>query len=197
MALGLLVNELVAEASRYATRHPRTAVAVGGAALVAVLRVLWLCIWWLLFAPAALHPFEGRITCGGQPIDEGNIAFEPVGATGVSSRTAHVTSGSFSLGKANGVVRDVEYTVRVEGFRKTGKTYPGVQPGEFSEEYEQFVLPAFNRESQTRVTMTRAVLRDGMQLDVQGTPRPDTSAPPGRNATGGRRPDRGQPATRP
>jgi len=173
VAVGLLVNELVAEGSRYASRHPRTAVAIGAAALVAVVRVLWLCIWWLLFAPAALHAVEGRITCGGIPIDEGNIAFEPIGAAGAASRTAHVTSGSFSLGRANGVVRDVEYTVRVEGFRKTGKTFPGVQPGEFSEEYEQFVLPAFNRDSQCRVTMTRDVLRDGLSIDVEGRPTPD------------------------
>lgn len=172
MALDLLVNELVAEASRYASRHPRTAVAIGGAASVAALRVLWLCIWWLLFAPAALYPVEGRITCSGLPIEEGNIAFEPVGVTRAASRTAHVTSGSFSLGKANGLARDVEYTVRVEGFRKTGKTYPGVKPGEFSEEYEQFVLPAFNRESQTRLTMTRDVLRDGLSINVDGRPMP-------------------------
>lgn len=178
MAVGFLVDELVAEASRYASRHPRTAVAIGGAALVVVLRVLWLCIWWLLFAPAALHPLEGRITCGGLPIEEGNIAFEPAEAAGVASRTAHITSGSFSLGKANGLVRDVEYTVRVEGFRKTGKTYPGVSPGEFSEEFEQYVVPAFNRESETRVKVTRAVLRDGMQLDVQGNPPPDSRGKP-------------------
>jgi hypothetical protein len=197
VALGLIVNELVAEASRYASRHPRLAVAVGGAALLAVLRVLWLGMWWLLFAPAALYPLAGRITCGGEPIQEGNIALEPVGASNVASRTAHVTSGSFSLGKANGVVRDVEYTVRVEGFRKTGKTYPGVKPGESSEEFEQFIVPAFNRDSQTRVTMTRAVLRYGMQLDVQGTPLPEPTTPPGRNAAGGRRPAPGPPATRP
>ncbi len=173
MAVVLLVNELVAEGSRYASRHPRTAMAIGAAAFVAFVRVLWLCTWWLLFAPAALHPVEGRISCGGLPIEEGNIAFEPVGAAGAASRTAHVTSGSFSLGRANGLVRDVEYTVRVEGFRKTGKTYPGVRPGEFSEEYEQFVLPAFNRDSQYRETMTREVLRDGLLINVDGRPMPD------------------------
>lgn len=173
MTLDLLVNELVVEASRYASRHPRTAVAIGGATLVAVLRVLWLGIWWLLFASAALYPVEGQITCSGLPLEEGSIAFEPVGATGAASRTAHVTSGSFSLGKANGLTRDVDYTVRVEGFRKTGKTYPGVKPGEFSEEYEQFVLPTFNRDSQHRMTMTREILRGGLSITVVGKPMPD------------------------
>jgi hypothetical protein len=94
VALGLVVNELVAEASRYASRHPRLAVAVGGAALLAVLRVLWLGMWWLLFAPAALYPLAGRITCGGEPIQEGNIALEPVGSTGVASRAALTSRGN-------------------------------------------------------------------------------------------------------
>jgi hypothetical protein len=124
--------------------------------------MLWLCLWWLLFAPTAFYPLEGRIMCGGEPIQEGNIAFEPVGS-----------------------------------IRKTGKSYPGVTPGEFSEEFEQFIVPAFNRDSQTRVTMTRAVFSDGMQLDVQGTPLPEPTTPPGRNAAGGGRPAPGPPATRP
>lgn len=177
MTLGFLLDELVATASRYGRRHPGRAIAAAAVALVVAARVAWLVLWWLFFAPAALHALEGHITCGGVPVDEGNVALEPVGAPGVASRTAHVRSGSFSIGRANGVVRDVEYVVRVEGFRKTGKTYPGVNPGEFSEEYEQFVLPAFNRESRTRVRMTRAVLRQGLTLDVRGTSAVDMGKP--------------------
>lgn len=177
MTFRFLLDELVATASRYGRQYPARATATAAVILLVTARIVWLVFWWLFFAPSALHALEGSITCGGVPVEEGNVALEPVGAPGVASRTAHVTSGSFSIGKVNGVVRDVEYVVRVEGFRKTGKTYPGVKPGEFSEEYEQFVLPAFNRDSENRMKMTRAVLRTGLSLDVQGAPVVEVTRP--------------------
>lgn len=173
MALRYVIQEVAAEGWRYAARRPVVAIAAGGAGVVVVARVVVFCIWWLFFAPAALCELQGRITCGGVPVDEGNVSLEPIGASRIASRSAHVTSGSFALGKANGVVRDVEYVVRIEGFRRTGRTYPGVKPGEFSEEYEQFVLPEYNRDSTTRVRMTTDVLRKGLHVDVQGCPPPD------------------------
>lgn len=173
MALRYIIGEYANEARRYGARQPVVAIAAGVIGFLVVARLTLFCVWLLFFAPAALRELRGRITCGGEPIDEGNVALEPLAATRIASRTAHVTSGTFVLGKANGVVPDVEYLVRVEGFRKTGRTYPGVNPGEFSEEYEQLVLPEFNRDSRMRIRMTRDVLRNGLHIDVQGRPAPE------------------------
>lgn len=173
--------ELVSTAALYSNRlnqkHP-TLFGVGGVVLgLAVLRSIWLIVWWLFFAPARLYPLTGTLSCDSVPIEEGNVSLEPVAAPGVASRTAHIVGGVFALDAKNGVRRDVEYLVRIEGFRKTGKTFPGVKPGEFSEEYEQFVLPQHNRASGLRVQITRACIREGLTINVHGSPprKPDAS----------------------
>ena len=142
-----VLSELVAEAVRYLRKHPRASITAGLVGGLIGLRVMWLLVWWFLLAPSPCYALNGHVTCDGVPLADGNIAFEPIGTSSVASRTAHVRDGTFLLDRANGVVRGVEYVVRVEGFRKTGVTYPGAEPGEFSEEMEQYVLPAFNRES--------------------------------------------------
>lgn len=165
-----VLRELSDEAVRSFGKHPRTAIIAGIAVALVALRIVWLCSWWLLFAPAAYNALAGSVTCDGMPLEEGTVSLEPAGSRGVAARTARVTDGKFWLSRSSGVVRDVEYIVRVEGFRKTGVTHAGPKPGEQSEEFEQFVLPAFNRESESRVKITRVVLREGLRLHVKGRP---------------------------
>lgn len=142
------------------------------AALVAVLgmcvaRGIFLFVWWVFFAPAPLYACAGFVTCDGIPISDGTVAFEPIARTGVPSRTARITEGRFQLTKAHGISKDVEYVVRVESFRKTGKKFPGPKPGEYSEEYVQFVPERFNRGSNYRVRMTADVLHTDLKIEVQ------------------------------
>jgi len=164
-------SEVLRRVLLYSEQHLGVSIFVGAVAAVGVLRGLWLLAWWLLFTPS-MHALGGVITCDGVNIEEGSIAFEPAEATRVPSRTAQIRNGVFQLRKESGVRRGVGYVLRVEGFRKTGVTHPGPDGSEGSEEYEQYVLPAFNRESSTEVLITRAVLREGVRLDVKGVPLP-------------------------
>jgi hypothetical protein len=167
-----LLHHLAREASQQLRqihqKHPVLTQAGGAVVAMAVLRLLFLFLWWLFFAPTPMYPISGILSCEGLAIQEGNISLEPLDVPGVASRTAHIVDGRFSLNTKNGVARGVEYVIRVEGFRKTGKVYPGVKPGEFSEEYEQFVLPEFNKVSLLRVRMTGECIREGLTIDVRG-----------------------------
>jgi hypothetical protein len=153
----------------FADRHPVVATGILSVVGLGLIRGLWVLIWWAFFAKV-LSPLEGRVSCDGVPVAEGNIVLEPVDARGVPSRSATLKDGGFQLTAKNGVAPGTEYLVRIEAFRPTGKKHPGVKPGEFAEEYEQFVLPAFNQQSGTRITVTRELTRNGLQLNVQGLP---------------------------
>ncbi len=151
---------------QFSERRPTLAAAAGAIAALGVCRIVWVVVWWLLFAPPALLALSGEVTCDGVPVAEGTISLEPVGQRGISSRTSYVRDGRFSLAKAHGVRAGVEYLVRIEAFRKTGKTFPGPKPGEYSEEYEQFVASRFNRESDQRLRMSSEISRNGVRIDV-------------------------------
>jgi len=153
----------------FAERHPVIATGILVVVGLGFFRGLWMLIWWVFFA-TVLSPLEGRVSCDGVPISEGNIVLEPVDARGVPSRSATLKDGSFKLTAKNGVATGTEYLIRVEAFRPTGRKHPGVKPGEFAEEFEQFVLPAFNQQSSTRITVTREHTKNGLQLHVQGLP---------------------------
>lgn len=148
--------------------NPLLTQAGGAVGALVLLRLFVLLIWWLLFGPAPLYAISGTLSCDGVAIQEGNISLEPLNIRGVASRTAHIVEGKFSLNARNGVARGVEYVIRVEGFRKTGRVYPGVKPGEFSEEYEQFVLPEFNKASVLRSHITGECIREGVTIEVRG-----------------------------
>lgn len=148
-------------------RHSGLFAVLAVTAVLCAARGICFVVWWFLFAPAALYAFAGAVTCDGIPISDGTIAFEPVARPGVCARTARITEGRFELSKAHGVCKDVEYVVRVESFRKTGKKFPGPKPDEYAEEYVQFVADRFNRGSNHHVRMTRDVLREELKLEVQ------------------------------
>lgn len=149
-------------------RQPGLFTVLAVIAALCTVRGGFLFLWWVLFAPAPLYALTGTATCDGVSISDGTIAFEPVAQPGVPSRTARITKGSFQLTKAHGVRKDVEYVVRVESFRKTGKKFPGPKPGEYSEEYVQFIPERFNRGSDYRVRMTAKVLHDELKIEVKG-----------------------------
>lgn len=157
---------------QFSERRP-TLAAIGGAiTALGACRLVWVAVWWLFFAPPALLALSGEVTCDGVPITEGTISFEPVGQHGISSRTSYVRDGRFALAKAHGVSAGVEYRVSIEAFRKTGKTFPGPKPGEYSEEYEQFVASRFNRESNQRLRMSIEVCHKGVRIDVASNKSP-------------------------
>lgn len=149
-------------------RQPGLFAALVGLMGVCAARVIFLIVWWIFFAPSPLYACAGFVTCDGVPISDGTVAFEPIAQLGVPSRTARITEGRFHLTKVHGVRKDAEYVVRVESFRKTGKRFPGPKPGEYSEEYVQFIPERFNRGSNDRVRMTAEVLRVDLKIEVQG-----------------------------
>ncbi len=166
--LGHFAAEVFQQGRRFHRKHPALTQAAGAVGALATLRIVTFLAWWLFFSPAPLQPISGILSCDGVAIQEGTVSLEPVDVRGVASRTAHVVDGMFSLNARNGVARGVEYLVRVEGFRKTGKVFPGVKPGEFSEEYEQFVLPEYNKGSRLRLHITRELIDQGVAIDVRG-----------------------------
>lgn len=151
---------------RFSERRPTLAATAGALATLVVCRLVWVAVWWLFLAPPALLALSGDVTCDGVPITEGTISLEPIGQRGISSRTSSIRDGRFTLAKAYGVRAGVEYLVRVEAFRKTGKTYPGPKPGEYSEEYEQIVASRFNRDSDRRLRMSSEISENGVRIDV-------------------------------
>lgn len=161
----------------FAEAHPAVATGIFLLLGVGLIRGLWVLIWWIFFAKA-ISPLDGRITCDDVPVASGNIVLEPVDTRGLPSRSAILKDGEFKLTAKNGVVVGTDYLIRIEAFRPTGKKHPGVKPGEFAAEYEQFVLPAFNQQSGMRVTVTRELTRQGLQLNVQGLP-PQSNAETG------------------
>jgi len=148
-------------------RRPGLFTALAVVSGICVARGVLFLVWWIFFAPAPLYALAGTVTCDGIPIREGTVAFEPIAQPGVPSRTARITEGRFQLAKMHGVRKDVEYIVRVESFRKTGKKFPGPKPGEYSEEYVQFIPERFNRGSDHRVRLTAEVLCEDLKVEVQ------------------------------
>jgi len=151
---------------QFSERRPRLAAAAGVITALGICRLVWVAVWWLFFAPPVLLALTGEVTCDGVAIAEGTISFEPVGQRGISSRTSYIRDGRFTLAKAHGVSEGVEYLVRVQAFRKTGKTYPGPKPGEYSEEYEQIVASRLTRDSDRRLQMSAEISQNGVRIDV-------------------------------
>lgn len=149
-------------------RQPRLFMSLLALVGLCAARGIFSLFWWIFFAPAALYACAGFVTCDGVPISDGTVAFEPIAQPGVPSRTARITEGRFHLTKVHGVHKDAEYVVRVESFRKTGKKFPGPKPGEYSEEYIQFIPERFSRGSDYCVRMTAEVLHTDLKIEVQG-----------------------------
>ena len=93
----------------------------------------------------------GKVTFDGQPIEMGQIVFEPVGSGRLG--IAQISKGAYSMPPEQGPTPG-KYTVRVTAERPTGKTaaaLPSSGGQAQTEVYEQYIPVKFNERSELSV----------------------------------------------
>ena len=101
---------------------------------------------------------NGAVSYAGQPIEKGEIVFEPV-STGIPMATGQIREGKFEIDAKDGPSVG-SYIVRVEGYRKkhdpTAKKHPYAAGNqEVGVTTEQFLPAKHNVESTLTVEITR------------------------------------------
>lgn len=140
----------------------RPEIAVIGLVAVALLGLSWL----LSPRSVATYAVSGRVAFAGQPVESGQVVFEPELGMG-QMRSATIRSGSFTLPKKEGLPRDRSYVVRVYAYHATGKRYENEDMSQSAEIHEQIVPPRYNAQSDLRFETSRANLRSGLALDLK------------------------------
>lgn len=108
---------------------------------------------------------QGDVTYDGKAIERGKITFVPVDSTPGHSATASIANGRYALPAKWGLLPDGTYLVRVEGYRKTGKTQPNRDDpsGPPIDVLEGFIPAAHNTQSALKVRV--ADLADKEHVD--------------------------------
>lgn len=94
---------------------------------------------------------SGTVSFDGEPIEDGQIAFEPLGEG--KMEFGIITKGEYTIPKEFGLVPG-KYLVRITGNRPTGKKAepsPFLKEGDSLEIYEQYIPLEFNTGSKLKV----------------------------------------------
>jgi hypothetical protein len=98
---------------------------------------------------------QGSVTLDGQPLEQGQVVFEPRGAGRMS--IAQITAGRYQLPDGFGLAEG-DYVVRITSDRPTGRK---IQPAAYSEDqtpadvYEQFLPSKYNQDSELLITVAK------------------------------------------
>lgn len=99
--------------------------------------------------PADRFPVAGRVTLDGRPLESGAITFLPSGAGPAVG--APIAAGAYRLEAAEGPAPG-SYRVEIDSVRPTGRTVRDLDnPAISSEETQNIIPPAFNRQSRVVV----------------------------------------------
>lgn len=140
----------------------RPEIGVVGLVAVTLLGLSW------LWSPrmVATYAVNGTVAFLGQPVESGQIVFEPEPGAG-QMRSAMIRSGSFTIPKKEGLPRDRTYIVRVYAYRATGEKYENADMSLSAEIQEQILPPRYNEQSDLRFETKPANLRSGLTLDLK------------------------------
>lgn len=127
-------------------------------------RSCWLIAAMLLLAGCGSDriPIRGDVTCDGDPVLRGTIAFEPVDGKGVATG-GKIIDGKYTL-VGDAALQPGQKMVRIVATRKTGRRIQAqfAPPGTLTDEIERYIPDIYN----TRSTLTCEVSRDGShQID--------------------------------
>ena len=121
---------------------------------------LWLCLVACLAgceSKVERAAVFGAVSYDGEPVEDGQVAFEPLGAG--EMEFAPITAGKYSLPAEYGLVPG-EYIVRITGNRATGKsaqTDAFLQDADSLDIVVQFIPLKYNTSSQLKATIEPAV----------------------------------------
>lgn len=108
----------------------------------------------------------GTASVGGELIKTGELVLDPTVGEDAKRRSVRIINGSFELAANQGIMKDRKYTVRVYGYRQTGRKYQNADPDQSAEEQEQFIAEDFNSASKTIFEATPTNLRKHLTLDL-------------------------------
>jgi hypothetical protein len=100
------------------------------------------------------QPLEGTVTLDGKPLGEGSISFVPLPGTGGPTTGASIAAGRFYVPAEKGTFAG-NFRVEITARQKTGRQILSDTAGGLVEQYEQFLPPRYNRESQLTANVTQ------------------------------------------
>jgi hypothetical protein len=97
---------------------------------------------------------EGEVTLGGQPVNSGNIEFEPIGNQAERTQSGSViTDGRYSIPAPQGLVAG-EYRVRISVMEEVpGSRIDNPDPMLTKVEYRNIAPPEFNTQTTQKVSV--------------------------------------------
>jgi hypothetical protein len=99
-----------------------------------------------------LQRIEGTVMLDGKPLPAGSIAFRPQrGAMGPSAG-GDIVDGHFAITPAAGVMSG-KFRVEITASRKTGRKVKDAILGKMVDEYEQYIPPRYNDQSELTADM--------------------------------------------
>lgn len=124
----------------------------------------WLVTW--IMSGETMYAVAGGVTFDAMPVSTGMIVFDPTGPS--QRREALIRDGRYELPAIAGLRRGEEYVVRVRAFRKTGRKYENADPAASFDEYEQYLPDHYYSDPHIKITVTRGVLANGMNVTLTG-----------------------------
>lgn len=121
----------------------------------------------LVFMPwggRSLYGLNGTVSVAGEPVEQGEILFDPEPGQGLQSRSAPVVDGLFSVKKDKGLTFGGRYIIRVLGFRPTGEKYENEDQDMSAEILEQVIPIQYNSESKILLTMDSEAIGEYFEL---------------------------------
>ncbi len=96
-------------------------------------------------------PVQGAVSYGGEPVDDGGIAFIPEGGGEMPLRaTGEIHDGRYDLDSSRGPYPG-KYRVEIYWFKKTGRTLTSPSGKATREETRQAIPPKYNEKTQLEV----------------------------------------------
>jgi hypothetical protein len=122
----------------------------------------------------------GSVTLNAEPIKTGTIVFEPMGHGGARGG-AKITDGQYQIA-TDGEMWAGTFTVRIIGFRETGKTTAafesfGDEPVQDIAEVEEIVPRKYNSESTLQVTLNAGKNTQVFEMTGERTDLPEDDGP--------------------
>ena len=122
----------------------------------------------------------GTVTLNAEPISTGTIVFEPMGHGGARGG-AKITDGQYQIA-TDGEMWAGTFTVRIIGFRETGKTMArfetiGDESGQDVAEFEKIVPRKYNSESTLQVTLNAGANTQNFEMTGERTDPPEDEEP--------------------
>jgi hypothetical protein len=115
-----------------------------------------------------LVEIKGQVRFEGQPINDGSIDFIPIDGTAGASAGATIRDGAYEIPAKWGTRADGFYTVRIVGYRGTGKMEAAKREGggALYEMKENFIPPQYNTDSTLKIRISDVTDTRKMDFDL-------------------------------